>query len=220
VRLVPGAARWIDLPPLRTGGPRVSRHRRRALILAALSIGLAIAGLVELGRGTASPPTARTVTQVVVLEALSAGDRLSADALGVLRVPARYAGAGAVSDPTAAIGRRLAVALPAGTFLMQPELASTDRLDTGRDVAVRLDDAAGLPAGDIAGAHADVYLVAPGRDSVPTIVLSNVLVVRAGRSGGTAAATLRLPASAVATIIGADGRGSLRLVLRAARGTP
>jgi Flp pilus assembly protein CpaB len=65
-----------------------------------------------------------------------------------------------------------------------------------------------------------VYLVTPGRDSVPTLVLSNVLVVTAGRSDGAAVATLRLPASAVATIIAAEGAGSLRLVLRTAPGTP
>ena len=31
LRLVPGSARRIDLPPLRAGDPSVSRHRRKAI---------------------------------------------------------------------------------------------------------------------------------------------------------------------------------------------
>ena len=107
--VVPGAARRIDLSPLRAGDPLVSRHRRRALAFAALAIGLAIAGLAELGRGTAASPQGRTVSQVVVLEALPAGGRVSAQALGVVRVPARYAAPGVVADPEDAVGRRVAV---------------------------------------------------------------------------------------------------------------
>jgi Flp pilus assembly protein CpaB len=218
--VVQGASRRIDLSPLHAGGPRVSRHRRRALTLAALAIALAIAGLAELGRGTASTPRTRMVGQVVVLNAFPVGARLSADALGVVRVPARYASAGVVVDPVAAVGQRVAVALPAGAVLMEPELVRSARLAAGRDVAIRVDDAAGLPAGDLAGAHADVFLAEPGRGSAPTIVLTNVLVVAAGRSDGAAVATLRLPAAAVAAIIAAEGRGSLRLVMRTASGAP
>jgi len=218
--VVPGAARRIDLSPLRTGDPLVSRHRRRALAFAALAIGLAIAGLAELGRGTAASPQGRTVSQVVVLEALPAGGRVSAQALGVVRVPARYAAPGVVADPEDAVGRRVAVAVPAGALLAEPELATDTRVVAGRDVAVRVDAAAGLPAGDLAGAHADVFLATPGRRSAPTIVLTDVLVVAADRSDGTAVATLRLPAAAVATIIAAEGRGSLRLVIRSTPGAP
>ena len=78
----------------------------------------------------------------------------------------------------------------------------------------------GLPAGDLAGARADVFLATPGRRSDPTIVLTDVLVVAADRSDGSAVATLRLPAAAVATIIAAEGRGSLRLVVRSTPGAP
>lgn len=218
VRMVPGASRRIDLPPVCPGGPVVSRHRRRALVFAAVAIVLAIAGLAELGRAAASPPRAVTVRQVVVRKDVPAGGRLGVDALGVVRVPARYATAGAVADPREAVGRRAAVPLPAGTFLARPELAVDGQVGMARDVAVRVDDVAGLPAGDLTGTRADVFLAFAGRRTAPTVVLSNVLVVAAGRSGGAAVATLRLPAAAVAAVITAEGRGSLRLVIRAALG--
>jgi hypothetical protein len=216
--VVPGAARRIDLPALCPGDPIVSRHRRRALVLAVLAVVLAVAGLAELGRGTGVSLRRPMAREVVVLRSLSAGDRLTADLLGVVRVPARYVSAGAVTDPRVAVGRRVAVALPAGALLMQPELAPNMPVVTGRDVAVRLDDAAGLPAGRLAGARADVVLARPGRAASPAVVLSNVLVVAAGRSDGAAIATLRLPAAAVATVVSAEGQGLLRLVVRASPG--
>jgi Flp pilus assembly protein CpaB len=198
----------------------VSRHHRRALILSGLAIALVIAGLAELGRGTAASPGAAMANQVVVLRAVPAGGRLDADVLGVFRVPARYATTGVVADPRDAVGQRVAVPLPAGAPLMRAELATDDRPAPGRDVAVRVDDAAGLPAGGLAGAHADVFLALPGRGVPPRMVLSNVLVVAAGRLDGAAVATLRLPPVAVGTIIAAEGRGSLRLVIRAGAGVP
>lgn len=196
----------------------MSRHRRRALAFTVLAIGLAIAGLAELGRGTTASSQGRMVSQVIVLEALPAGGRVTADALGVVSVPARYAAPGVIADPDDAVGRRVAVAVPPGALLAAPELATETRVEAGRDVAIRVDAAAGLPAGDLAGASADVFLATPGRRSDPTIVLSDVLVVAADRSDGAAVATLRIPAAAVPTIIAAEGRGSLRLVIRSLPG--
>jgi Flp pilus assembly protein CpaB len=215
--MVPGSARRIDLPPLRAGDPPVSRHRRKAIAYLGLAVLLTIAGLVALGHSSAASPPIEMATQVVVLRSVAAGERLTADALAVARLPARYSLDGAVADPRAVLGRRVAVALPAGAPLMEAELASDAGLAAGRDVAVRVDDAAGLPAGDLAGAHADVVLARSGRDAVPTVVLSNVLVVAAGRADGTAVATLRLPPAAVGALIAAEGRGSLRLVVRVGR---
>jgi Flp pilus assembly protein CpaB len=216
--MVQGPPRRIDLPPLRAGHPPVSRHRRRAIVYLVLAVALAVAGLAVLGHGSATAPRVRTATQVVVLRSVAAGERLTADAIAVSRLPVRYAWSGAVSDPRAALGRRTAVALPAGAPLMEAELASHDGPVAGRDVAVRVDDAAGLPAGDLAGAHADVVLALPGRGAAPSVVLSNVLVVAAGRSDGTAVATLRLPRAAVGPLIAAEARGSLRLVVRVGPG--
>lgn len=196
----------------------MSRHRRRALICVSLAVICGIAGLGMLGHRAASAPRAAMATLVVVVRPVAAGARLTAGDLATSRVPERYAPSGAIADPGTVLGRRLAVALPAGTPLMEAELAGDERRVPGRDVAVRVDDAAGLPAGHLAGAHADVVLATPGRGSEPTIVLANVLVVAAGRSDGAAVATLRLPPAAVGTLIAAEGRGSLRLVVRAGQG--
>lgn len=193
----------------------MSRHRRRALAHAALAAILVIAGLIEIGRSSGPARRRSTVRQVVAVRAVPAGTTLSADDLGVIRVPVRYAARGAVGDAHAAIGRRTAVAIPAGAPLMAAEIAAGDRIAAARDVAVRLDDAAGLPAGVLAGAHADVLLVQPGRAAEPAVVLADVLVVSARSIDGAAVATLRLPAAAVSGIVAAEGRGSLRLVIRA-----
>ena len=203
------------MPALHAGHQAVSRHRRRALAYAALAAVLVIAGLIEIGRRSAPARRPSTVSQVVAVRAVPAGMTLSADDLGVVRVPVRYAARGAVGDAHVAIGRRTAVAIPAGAPLMAAEIAAGDRIDAARDVAVRLDDAAGLPAGALAGAHADVLLVQPGRASEPAVVLADVLVVSARSTDGAAVATLRLPAAAVSGIVAAEGRGSLRLVVRA-----
>jgi hypothetical protein len=198
----------------------VSRHARKAAALAVLALVLAVAGLAELGTSATPRPLPRTTAQVVVVRGLEAGAKLTPGALGVMRVPVRYAARGAVASPSAAVGRRLAVALPAGAVLMQAELRAGEEIAAARDVAIRLDDAAGLPAGDLAGARADVLLVPPGHAATPSVVLADVLVVAARSSDGVAVATLRLPAPAVGAVVAAEGRGSLRLVVRAPAGAP
>lgn len=195
----------------------MSRHRRRALALGAIAALLVVAGLFELGRGSAPLRRGPVATEVVAVRNIPAGARITADALGVVRVPARYAVRGAVVDPRAAIGLRAAVALPGGGLLMEAEVSRGERLAEARDVAVRLDDAAGLPSGDLAGTHADVVLV-PTRGETPAIVLADVLVIAARTSDGAAVATLRLPQAEVAAVVAAEGRGSLRLAVRASPG--
>jgi Flp pilus assembly protein CpaB len=195
----------------------VSRHRRRALALGAVAVVLAVAGLVELGRGSAPLRLGALTSEVVVLRDLPAGARITADALGVVRVPVRYAARGAILEPRAAIGRRAAVALSAGNLLMNAEVADTERLPAARDVAIRLDDAAGLPSEDMAGARADVLLV-PAGGVRPAIVLADVLVVSARTSDGASVATLRLPPADVTPLVAAEARGSLRLAVRSSPG--
>jgi len=193
----------------------VSRHRRRALALAATAAVLAVLGLIQIGRGSDPRRPGAIATEVVLVRDVRAGAKITAGALGVIRVPARYSGRGAVLEPRAAIGRRAAVALPAGAVLMAAEVSGAERLPDSRDVAVRLDDAAGLPAGDLAGVRADVLLV-PTRGTTPAIVLADVLVVGARTSDGAAVATLRLPPGDVAAVVDAERRGSLRLAVRTA----
>jgi hypothetical protein len=96
---------------------------------------------------------------------------------------------------------------------MEAEISHGERVPGARDVAVRLDDAAGLPAGELTGAHADVLLV-PSRGSTPETVLVDALVVAARTHDGAAVATLRLRQADVSAIIAAEGRGLLRLAVR------
>jgi len=193
----------------------MSRHRRRGLVYTVVAVMLAVVGLIDIGRSAGPARRIATVAQVVLVRALPAGTMVSTADVGVVRVPVRYAMRGGIGDPEAAVGRRTAVPLPAGAPLMAAEIEAGDRIAAARDVALRLDDEAGLPAGDLAGAHADVLLVRPGPTSEPAVVLANVLVVSARSADGAAVATLRLPAPAVRVVVAAEGRGSLRLVVRA-----
>jgi hypothetical protein len=198
----------------------VSRHHRAALAWAALALVLVVAGLIEIGRGPAPPPRRAMAVEVVALRDLAAGARLTTGALGTVRVPTRYASRGVVAAVSETSGRRLAVPVPAGSLLMRAELETGEQIAAAREVAVRLDEATGLPAGDLAGARADVLLVPPGHGTTPVVVLADVLVVSARSSSGTAVATLRLPVAAVSQVVAAEGRGSLRLVVRAPAGVP
>ena len=190
----------------------LSRHRRRALVLAIAAAGLAAAGLAQLGAAPAPRVAPVLVQQVVVARAVAAGDRLARGDLAVTAVPARYASPHRVGDPAQAVGRRAAVALPAGSPLMDAELRRDAPAAGMREVALRLDAAAGAPAGDVAGLRADIFLARPGRP--PERVLADVLVVAAGRADTGAVATVLLPPAAVAAAIAAEGRGALRLVVR------
>ena len=198
----------------------MSRHQRAALGWAVLALVLVVAGLIEIGRGPTPPPRRPMAVEVVALRDLAAGARLTTGALGTVRVPARYASRGAVTAVSETTGRRLAVPVPAGSLLMRAELEAGEQIAAAREVAVRLDEAAGLPAGDLSGARADVLLVPPGRGTAPVVVLADVLVVSTRSSSGTAVATLRLPVAAVSQVVAAEGRGSLRLVVRAPAGVP
>jgi hypothetical protein len=84
-----------------------------------------------------------------------------------------------------------------------------------RDLAVRLDGLAGVPAGAAAGGVADLYLTLPGRRPRTLAVLRDVLVVSAASEGSEASATLRVPAKLVESVIAAEAAGALRLVLHA-----
>jgi len=195
----------------------VSRHRRRSLALALAGVVLALLGLSRLGSGAdGRPPTGRQVIRVVAVRPVAAGARIVAGDLGTVRQPAAWASPHQLADPADAIGRRAAVALLAGAPVMDAELETSAALADGRELALRLDDAAGVPAGDLADVRGDVYLTPPGRGSRTRLVLANVLVVSARRDDSGSVATLLLPPSAVSGAIAAEGEGSLRLVVRGA----
>jgi SAF domain-containing protein len=190
----------------------IGRHRRRSVVLGAISLALGIAALSGFGGSPQSAP--QQLAQVVVLRrAVTAGRLIVTADLAWMRVPAP-APAGQVVDPAAAIGRRSAVDLPSGAALMDAELQRHTGPADGREVAVRLDDAAGLPDGSLAGGVADVYLTTPAPHAGVHLLLADVAVVATSRRDGISVATLRVAAHMVAVLIDGEAAGSLRLVAR------
>jgi Flp pilus assembly protein CpaB len=197
----------------------VSRGRRRSVGLALAGIVLAVLGLGRLGSGTAAQtPTGRRVVRVVAVRPVAAGALITAADLGTVRIPATWASPHQVADPSAAVGRRAAVALAAGAPVMDAEISSASPPPAARELALRLDDLAGVPAGDLADVRGDVYLTPPGRAGRTRLVLANVLVLSARRDDAGSVATVVLPPAAVPDAIAAEGEGSLRLVVRAGGG--
>jgi SAF domain len=146
------------------------------------------------------------------------GHRITTADLALERVSRSALPAGALTDPAAATGRLAAVAVPSGAPLMEPELDQERAAPSDRDVALRLDSASGLPAGELAGTRADLYAVRSGRGDV-RVVLTNVLVVATSAADGTATATLRVPSRLVDRLIQAEQGSSLRLVTVQAAGS-
>jgi Flp pilus assembly protein CpaB len=193
----------------------VSRGRRRSLVLALAGIVLAVLGFGRLGSGSAAHgPSDRRVVRVVAVRPVAAGDRIAASDLGTVRIPAAWASPHQLADPAAAIGRRAAVALVAGAPVMDAEVSSAATPPAARELALRLDDLAGIPAGDLADVRGDVYLTPPGRGGRTRLVLANVLVLSARRDDTGSVATVVLPRAAVPDAIAAEAEGSLRLVVR------
>jgi hypothetical protein len=193
----------------------VSRGRRRSLVLALAGIVLAVLGVGRLGSGgAAQAPSGRRVVRVVAVRPVAAGGRIAAGDLGTVRIPSACASPHQLADPAAAIGRRSAVALVVGAPVMDAEVVSATAPPAGRELALRLDDLAGIPAGDLVDVRGDVYLTPPGRGARTRLVLANVLVVSARRDDTGSVATVVLPPAAVPDAIAAEGEGSLRLVVR------
>jgi len=123
---------------------RVWAWRARPLLALALLV------LLVLALARAVAPDAAAPAVLVAAEDLAAGDVLTG---GDLRaVPLDPAPAGATADPSAVIGRALAVAVPAGLPLV-PELLAGERFTLDPPpgtvvVPLELDEAAVLVAGD------------------------------------------------------------------------
>jgi Flp pilus assembly protein CpaB len=194
----------------------MTRHRRRSIALAAVAAALVIASVM---RGGHTSRSADPLVQIVsVRRPLAAGVRITASDLAVRAVPSRWADPHQMTDPGAAVGRRSAVPLSAGAPLMDAELAAGEVSSLrSRDLAVRLDDVAGLPADDLAGTTADLYLVVPGRPPRIRLVIEGVQVVGSSATDGVMVATLRVSSRDVAALIEAESSGSLRLAGRPLR---
>ena len=177
--------------------------------LGVVAVVLALAGIG--GGGASATPAVRVV---LARRALAAGQPVRADDLSMVAVPESAAVRDALGDTGSAVGQRPAVPVPAGTVLMAAELAVPSAGAEQRDVAVRLDDAAGVPSGDLDETRADLYLTTPGRRGTTAPLARDVLVVSAEARDDATVATLRVPGRLVRALIAAEGRGSLRLVVR------
>jgi hypothetical protein len=191
----------------------MGRHRRRGVAFAALALVLALVALN--GFGGSGRPSPQPMQRVVSLRRpVAPGQRIAPADLATGAVPITWASPHQLADPGVAVGRVAAVALPAGAPLMDSELAVTSAGQVGRDVSLRLDEAAGLPLDPPDGLTADLYLVRPGRAPRVQLVLADTLVIASRTVDGTAVATLRVRDRDVPVLIEAESAGSLRLVGR------
>jgi Flp pilus assembly protein CpaB len=188
-----------------------ARHRRRLAALAAAV--LTVVGVADPG-GPQAQPRPPMAQAVVLLRPVAAGTRFAAEDLGVLRVPAASLAQAQITDPAAVLGRPASLDLPAGTPLSTAVVAARPGPAT-RELAVRLDGTAGVPAGAAAGGVADLYLTTAGPRPRTTLVLRDALVVSARQDAGEAAATIRVPLAIVDRVIAAEAGGALRLVMHA-----
>ena len=182
----------------------MSRRRRAALLLGlALVLGALAASDVSRREAAVSAQVGSPVSVLVARRPLLPGRRVEPGDLAVRRVPARYAPAGSAPLPELVLGRRLAVAVPAGAPVGEHLLAAPP----GEGTAVRRGErateviATGSPRLVTAGAHVDVLVTrerGSGAAGATTLALEDVEVLAAraapGRDGGVpqVAATLRV----------------------------
>jgi Flp pilus assembly protein CpaB len=191
----------------------MSRHRRRSVVLGALALVLAVVALNGFG-GSGRPPPQPMQRVVSLRRPVAPGQRIAPADLATEPVPSTWANPHQLVDPGVAVGQLAAVALPAGAPLMDSELADSPAGQDGRDVSLRLDEAAGLPLDPPDGLTADLYLVRPGRAPRVDLVLADALVIASRTVDGAAVATLRVRAHDVPGLIQAEAAGALRLVGR------
>jgi hypothetical protein len=212
------------------------RARALAFLLAAAMAALAAAAIadgygkrVALGYGEL-----RAV--VVVREKLEAGTaidpRRAVSALELRRIPRRFVPPGALGDPAAAIGLAPVTAIPAGSYLLAPQLrppraeGTTPGLGRGRgpvQIAVGGAEALLLAGADPVGSRVDVVVTAepvgagPGRTYVAA---AGVPLLGLGRGGvaaeGIVSATLGLTRRQALRLIAAESFAR-RLTLLASR---
>jgi pilus assembly protein CpaB len=214
----------------------VSRRRRAALLLGLALVLGALAGSDVARREAAvraqlGPP----VPVVVAGRPLAGGRRLTRADLAVRRIPARWVLPGAVAAADALVGRRLAVAVPAGGPVTADGLAlapgaAAPALRPGERAADVV--AAGPPAEVAPGARVDVLVTrdgdAGGAPGGAELALQDVEVLAARRasaaetprgsdaSGPLVAATLRVGVRQAVFLAAAQSFArEIRLLVRA-----
>jgi pilus assembly protein CpaB len=216
----------------------MTRRRRAAALLGlALLLGALAASDVAGREAALRRQLGPTVPVVVVRAPLAAGQRIARDALALRRVPARYAPAGALADPRAAVGRRAAVAIAPGADLDPALLAvpavhdvptgpSLGRGERALDVVALAD-----PNATPTGARVDVlvtYDARGGNAGASRIVLEGAEVLQARPAGAAQGpdasaglprvlATLRVSVRQVVALTAAvSGAREVRLLRRPA----
>jgi pilus assembly protein CpaB len=164
----------------------MTRRRRAAALLGlALLLGVLAASDVAGREAALRRQLGPTVPVVVVSAPLAAGQRIAHSALAVRRVPARYAPAGAIADPGAAVGRRAAVAIAPGADLDPALLA----------VPAQRAAAAGPPLAR--GERALDVLALADPEALPAGTRVDVLVTDDAPGGGTGATHMVLEGAEV-----------------------
>lgn len=204
-------------------------RRRRALGFLLLAL-LAAAGAAAIadGYGASAVRGYGPLRRVVVLDAgIAAGKRIGlreiASALGVRRVPERFVPSSALAAPGEALGLVARTPLPAGSYLLGPQLgvartgkAAADRLGGGRrpvEIAVSGADALLAAGSGPSGSRVDVVVTSeptgasPGRTYVAAADVP-LLGLRPGAEepgpSATAAATLGLTKQQALRLIAAE----------------
>jgi pilus assembly protein CpaB len=179
-------------------------RRRRAALLLGLAIVLGTLAASDVARREAAlgAQIGVPVDVLVARHALPPGRRLAAGDLAVRHVPARFAPTGAAAIPELLLGRRLAVAVPAGAPVGEHLLevaADGPAVRRGERAAEVI--ATGSPRLVTAGAHVDVLVTrerGSGGAGATTLALEDIEVLAAraapGRddAGPRVAATLRV----------------------------
>jgi pilus assembly protein CpaB len=181
----------------------VSRRRRAALLLGlALVLGALAASDVARREAALREQVGPAVDVLVARRALVAGRRVVAADLALRPMPERFAPAGAVPVPELLIGRRLAVAVPAGTpvgehlVAVDPAGPAVRRGERAIEVV-----ASGSPQLVAAGARVDVLVTrerGSGAAGATELALEDVEVLGArpgpprDGAGPQVAATLRV----------------------------
>lgn len=188
--------------------------RSARLTAAAVCCALLAGWLTYRYTGSVAPDPA-SATVVVTSRELAAGSRISEaqmTALAVRRIPRTYLPTGAITDPAEAAGRRVALALPAGSYLTDAALTGGGAL--GRAGRLRAGeraltvDTVVAPAADelAAGDRVDLFAsgIGGGQATDELITGAELLGIEPGADSGRARATLRLSAEQVSAVIRAD----------------
>jgi pilus assembly protein CpaB len=152
----------------------MTRRRRAAALLGLAALLGVLAASDVAGREAAlRRELGPTVAVVVVRAPLRAGERISRAALAVREVPERYAPPGALRDPAAAVGQRVAVAIAERTDLVAALLAVPGADAGSRGPRLRRGEraldlvAVGAADAVVAGTRVDVVVTYDARAGAP-----------------------------------------------------